>query len=322
MEDRARTVEKSSEWKNVKDLIESAIYSYRLPRWKDQDKEVMIFSEKDAVYSVVSPLARKYHIMLSINRGYNSASNMYELSKKIANRLIKGKEIILLYLGDHDSSGLDMIRDIQERVEEFLEGGHEYIYPYFRIIPVALTMKQIRERDLPPNPAKTTDPRAKWYIEQFGNTSWELDALKPEDMAIIVEDAIRKHIDMKKYNAWKVKEQKHKRKLKEYAKKLLEEEGEEIEEDKPQPYEFFPENIRTKIMLYRLIEDDKDEFEDKGEAEHMEVKLGSPRYHCPICYSYWGDRDSAFNCVFEHHDKKEFDEIFNSKFEDDKDGDN
>jgi hypothetical protein len=54
----------------------------------------------------------------------------------------------------------------------------------------------------------------------------------------------------------------------------------------------------------------------------MEVKLGSPRYHCPICYSYWGDRDSAFNCVFEHHDKKEFDEIFNSKFEDDKDGDN
>lgn len=309
MEDRARTIDMASEWDNARDLMNSAVASFRLPRWKDQDTHVELFSEKDAVFSVVQPLSRKYHVRLNINKGYNSASNMYELSKRLADKLVEGKPVVLLYLGDHDASGLDMIRDIKERVQEFLEGGHEYIYPQFRIIPVALTMAQIKKFKLPPNPAKVTDPRAKWYIKQHGSTSWELDALKPEIMQGIVDKAIVAEIDLDRYNAWKVKEMELKGKLQKFAETLVKPEA----DSNDRPYKFDEQNTRTRVKVYSDVEvihkkDEEDKEYWNSRAYGQENKV---LYLCPICNSDYPDRDGAFNCVFEYHGEDEFDERYN-----------
>ena len=83
-----------------------------------------------------------------------------------------------------------MIRDIRTRLSEFLTEGDEFIdtigdnddNPNFEVIPVTLTMEQIKKYGPPPNPAKITDPRAKWYIERFGKVSWELDSLRPLEL--------------------------------------------------------------------------------------------------------------------------------------------
>lgn len=159
IEDRGRVPSKASEWTSIKSLINSAIYSYRLPRWSNQDNYVELYCEKQAMESVLKPIADKYHIYFGYNKGYSSASTMYDLAQRIYNRLENGKDTIILYLGDHDPSGLDMVRDVEERLREFLYLGESD--DRLRVVQLALNMKQIKKFNPPPNPAKITDPRAK-----------------------------------------------------------------------------------------------------------------------------------------------------------------
>jgi hypothetical protein len=98
------------------------------------------------------------------------------------------KEVVVLYLGDHDPSGEDMVRDIRDRLAEF---G----VPNLRVEKVALTMAQIRRFNPPPNPAKVTDSRAGAYIARYGDQSWELDALPPRELNRLVENAINRNVD-------------------------------------------------------------------------------------------------------------------------------
>jgi hypothetical protein len=104
------------------------------------------------------------------------------------------KEVVVLYLGDHDPSGKDMIRDIKDRLAEF---G----VPNLKVDSIALTTAQVRKFNPPPNPAKITDSRAAAYIAEFGNQSWELDALPPRELNRIVEQAIARNVDREAMDA-------------------------------------------------------------------------------------------------------------------------
>ena len=231
IEDRGRTPERHSQWDNVKDLINSAVYSYRLPRWQNQEYYVELFCEKEAMGSVLKPVANQYHIYFGCNKGYSSAATMYELYRRLYKQLFDEKDnftsdykkCVILYLGDHDASGLDMVRDIRERISEFLRksfedntvfnddeitdilgdtGDEDKDYDaVFRVAHLALTSEQVEEYNPPPNPAKITDPRAAAYIERHGRTSWELDSLRPDVLRRIAEDGIKEYIDINKYNA-------------------------------------------------------------------------------------------------------------------------
>jgi len=98
------------------------------------------------------------------------------------------KSVVVLYLGDHDPSGKDMIRDIRDRLTEF---G----VPNLSVESIALTTAQVKKFNPPPNPAKITDSRAAGYIAEFGTKSWELDALPPRELNRIVEQAIARNVD-------------------------------------------------------------------------------------------------------------------------------
>ena len=117
------------------------------------------------------------------------------------------------------NSGLDMIRDVRERVEEFLEEGDDYYdTSLFYIKHLGLTMEQVKELNPPPNPAKITDPRAKWYIAKYGKSSWEIEALKPKYLINLIETAILEHMDADKYNAWLKQEEEEKEDMRKFAK--------------------------------------------------------------------------------------------------------
>jgi hypothetical protein len=98
-----------------------------------------------------------------------------------------GQTPVIIHLGDHDPTGIDMSRDIVARLEMFLgeNEGEGFIFER-----VALNMDQIQRYNPPPQPAKTTDSRYKKYIEKFGDDSWELDALTPEVMTDLIEDRV------------------------------------------------------------------------------------------------------------------------------------
>ena len=63
-----------------------------------------------------------------------------------------------------------MTRDIQERLQLFTGQDIE-------VRRLALNIDQIKRYNPPPNPAKLTDSRATAYVREYGNDSWELDAL-------------------------------------------------------------------------------------------------------------------------------------------------
>ena len=94
-------------------------------------------------------------------------------------------------MGDHDPSGIDMTRDIEERLSLF--GAN------VEIKRIALNMEQVEEYNPPPNPAKVTDSRAKNYIKRYGDSSWELDALEPRMLDNLIKSHIEEHLDVDKF---------------------------------------------------------------------------------------------------------------------------
>ena len=194
---------------DVEDAINDTISQYRLNRQDGQDVYIELWVEKDALSGVLKRITSKYHINLMVNRGYSSCTAMHDAYKRLKRQESNGKQTYILYLGDHDPSGLDMIRDIRERLEEF------GVSPEVR--QIGLTMEQIEKFNPPENPAKITDPRAKKYIEEFGNKSWEVDALNPKVLHQLVRKNVEKLIDMDLFNSMLEKEEQGKEKLKEFA---------------------------------------------------------------------------------------------------------
>jgi len=188
IEDRIRQPHRVSEFSDLGDLIETAVSSYRLPRWRGQDYYAELWVEKDALAGVLKPLAREFHVTMMVNRGYSSQSAMYDSANRFRN--YEEKQLILAYIGDHDPSGEDMVRDIQDRLNMF-EVNVE-------VKKIALTIDQVQEHNLPPNPAKMDDPRYQKYEMEHGNESWEVDALPPEVLVQLIQDFFHGIIDSEK----------------------------------------------------------------------------------------------------------------------------
>ena len=65
------------------------------------------------------------------------------------------------------------------------------------VIRLALNMNQVRQYDPPPNPAKLSDSRAEDYVKEHGYSSWELDALSPDVIMKLIEEAVKEIRDEK-----------------------------------------------------------------------------------------------------------------------------
>lgn len=235
IEDRNRQPSIPLEFRSLAHRVESALANYRLPRWANQDFYVELWVEKAALAGVLEPIARELHVTLMVNRGYSSQSAMFESAQRFReqmecdgqpepwDRRLHGpregydpcynvrsqRRGRLLYLGDHDPSGEDMVRDIDDRMRMFGVGP----FDKFDVVKVALTSEQVQKYAPPPNPAKVTDPRAKKYIEKFGPTSWEVDALDPPVLYQLITDQIRDVIDPTRLERVLKKEQKDKAQL-------------------------------------------------------------------------------------------------------------
>jgi len=211
IEDRIRQPYRHPEFNDIPDLMEAAIRSYRLPRWEGQKYYIETWCEKDALAGVLRPLTDEFHVVLMVNRGYSSQTSMYEGAVRIGS-WGKGKKKVVLYIGDMDPSGEDMVRDIKDRLTVFGMGHAE-------VRKIALTMEQVKRYDLPPNPANMRDSRAEKYVEVHGEVSWEVDALPPEVLQAIVRSSIEKFLNTDLMSRIIVREQMDKREIRKWAKR-------------------------------------------------------------------------------------------------------
>jgi hypothetical protein len=183
IEDREREVVYPAHWADAPDIIMQAARQFRVDRWENQPRHVEVMVEKKALEGVLIPVCRDVDVRLTANRGYSSLSAMYEAGKRIQRAYDDQKDVYILYLGDHDPSGLDMDRDILGRLGLFSGVDLE-------VERLALLYSQIEQMRPPENPAKLTDSRAPGYIARFGMSSWELDAIEPRTLAQLVRDAV------------------------------------------------------------------------------------------------------------------------------------
>lgn len=225
IEDRGRRPDTPQQFRDVAHLVEVAINAYKLPRWGGQRWYAELWVEKAALAGVLEPLARKWHVTLMVNKGYSSTSALYESAQRfLANAPSRENgdydrdtpcERALFYLGDHDPSGEDMVRDIHDRLRLFT-GGLPIL-----VEKLALTMKQIEQYDPPPNPAKMSDSRASKYVDKHGDESWEVDALEPSVLQEIINDAFENIVDQDLMEKIELREERDKVRLRKAAKQLV-----------------------------------------------------------------------------------------------------
>ena len=200
IEDRTRNRAENPHWTSPESIIASAAWSYRRDKWADQPYRLECWIEKEALIGVIEQVCSELDIAWFACRGYVSQSEQWAAGKRFARYHRAGQNVVLLHLGDHDPSGIDMTRDNDERLSMFSRYGVE------NVERLALNFDQIEEYDPPPNPAKVTDSRYESYSAQYGTESWELDALDPTVLQALVRDAVLGYRDPDKWDAMVARE--------------------------------------------------------------------------------------------------------------------
>jgi hypothetical protein len=198
IEDRNREITGRPSWASGQSVLDSAAASFHMDLWDNQDHRVFIVIEKAALLGVMESVCYDFDIPLLAARGFPSVSIVREMALgHVAPAIDTGQRVLLLHLGDHDPSGIDMTRDLEDRFNLFLD-AEGYDLEMFRLERIALNMEQIEELDPPPNPAKVTDSRYAAYKKLYGEESWELDALDPTYLRDLITGFVEPLIDQDK----------------------------------------------------------------------------------------------------------------------------
>lgn len=200
LEDRTRNIKSIAHWDSPEQIVSAVADQYRTEKWSSQLVVPEVWIEKDALVGVIQPVCDQEDVAYFSCRGYVSQSEMHDAAQRFIRRAHKGQGTQVIHLGDHDASGQDMSRDIEERIRMFMT-HHLKSSSMFQFKRIALNMDQIRQYNPPPNPAKSTDPRFQAYVAKHGDESWELDALNPTVLA----DLIRQEVTaVRNARLWKV----------------------------------------------------------------------------------------------------------------------
>lgn len=219
--DRTRNLRENAHWNSPQEIIEACAKQFQHDKWKDQKNYVEVWVEKDALVGVLEVACKPLDVAYFSCRGYTSQSEMWSAGQRLLEHVRAGQKVTIIHLGDHDLSGVDMSRDIEDRIHKFIQ--HHLIRDYakaheqrkgesdddyvtrlndgfhkseadagsnFTLNRIALNMSQVRQYDPPPNPAKLTDARANKYVAEHGDESWELDALEPAVITELIREAV------------------------------------------------------------------------------------------------------------------------------------
>jgi hypothetical protein len=139
------------------------------------------------VSGTLRPVLEQYGITFRVMHGHASAT---EVRNAARDTFITARQLTVLYVGDHDPSGMHMSEvDLPDRLGRY--GGS------VELIRVAILWDD--RRDLPTFQAKETDTRCDWYVERYGRFCCELDAMRPDVLRARIEAEIRSRMDL---DAW------------------------------------------------------------------------------------------------------------------------
>jgi hypothetical protein len=192
--DNTRWQRKPRTFDSVESALQETAQFYRKSLWRDADSYVEIWLEKDALAGVVYPITNMYDVPLMVARGYASLSFLYSAAEHINELSVP---TYIYHCGDFDPSGVNAGEKIGETLRELAPDAKIYFER------IAVTPEQISEWDLPTRPTKTSDTRSKG----FGTISVELDAIEPNQLRSLVQDAIEQHLPADRFEVLKAAEE-------------------------------------------------------------------------------------------------------------------
>lgn len=214
IEDRTRNLRGNSHWSSPAEIARTVVRAFYLDHWKNQNHYIEVWVEKEALSGVAEAACEPLDVPFFCCKGYTSQSEMYAAAQRIKNYDDIGKTAVVIHLGDHDPSGIDMSRDIKDRLDMFTEGQD------IEFMRIALNMDQITQYGPPPNPAKITDSRFTEYRRRFGDESWELDALEPKILVELITDQINRFRNVSRWEQTEKQQSAGRAKLADMADKL------------------------------------------------------------------------------------------------------
>ena len=192
--DGTRWMRRPRTWDRVDDAVADMARTYRRDLWQSQGCRIEIWLEKDALADLLVETTDAWGVPLMVSRGQSSATFLYNAAKAAQEAWISSSTKTFIYaLYDRDAGGRRAARTIQRDITAFAPG----VPIGFSLLGV--TDQQVLDWDLPTRPAKRSDPEA----HKFDGRAVELDAIPPDNLASLVEDAIIDHIDP---HAWEVEQ--------------------------------------------------------------------------------------------------------------------
>jgi hypothetical protein len=193
--DETRALERCASWDNPAQYVEAVSRSYRRDYWNQQPRRVEVWSEKGTIRGVLAPVLDQYGVGFRVMHGFTSATSINDVCRDY-----DGRVLYVLYVGDYDPSGMYMsAHDLPDRLAKY-GGGH--------VILTRIALRAGHLEDLPSFPAsdKKKDTRYPWFVRNYGNRCWELDALDPNDLRALVEESIEAKIEPTAWNRCAVTE--------------------------------------------------------------------------------------------------------------------
>jgi hypothetical protein len=190
--DETRHTERPGTWANPETLLAAAVRSYRRDRWQHQPHRVEVWSEKGTVRGTLGPLLDAYGVSFQVAHGNTSWTKSHDAANDYRD---DPRPMTILYVGDCDPSGMYM-SEVDLPINRFAWEQVPIAVRRLAILPDAA-----RRLDLPSFPAsdKQTDTRYEWFVREYGDTCWELDAMNPNVLRDTVRLAIDEYID---WDAW------------------------------------------------------------------------------------------------------------------------
>jgi len=208
LEDRARDRLESAGWQDqdhfVQQEMSQFLCDYRRDLLQSQPVALEVWIEKDALSRICHQVAFQYCVPVVVARGFSSVSFLHDCRLRVEENAAKEKRTILLYFGDMDPSGWEMLPSMMETLQGEMGLGNQVVG-----VRCALTPAQVEEYRLPRDPEalKPKDTRSRKYMQRFGDLAVELDALPPTILKDVVRKGIEENLDLSLFSQEQQQEQ-------------------------------------------------------------------------------------------------------------------
>jgi hypothetical protein len=201
IEDRLRRPRHVSMWDGLGDFADTCRKAYRRDVWATQPAYLEVWLEKDALSGIFEDALNEYGVTLNVGRGYDGWASIHNAALRFGD----GNRATVLYFGDFDPSGEDMVRSLRERLADC--GSRP------EIIKSALNAEDIEHYKLPPDFTKSSDTRAAAFVARHGDRAVELDALPADVLRDRLFQEVSGRMDLAAWRAIRQQEEAERRRL-------------------------------------------------------------------------------------------------------------